>query len=128
MNVGGLVSDYKKKLFVIAIFITVIFGSIIIYLVFGVYVDTYGTSAEIISVSDKDMKISGGTASSGQAFAGYNYTIKDDNLYLKLRYCIVNPIHRYGDFNITIKGNMKNIKNVYLQGIKSEDKKVVYIP
>lgn len=97
-----------------------------VYLAFGSVADTYAVVIENLKVDNETLQICGTTASSAEAFDGYNYTINNDTLYLKLRYGIVNPIHHNGDFNIILHDDLKNIKCIYLQGSKTEDKKLVW--
>lgn len=121
-----MMSIHKKSLLSLIIFMVIVLISSITYLEFGLYVNTGVLHIKNIAVSNQNLQVLGTTTNSGEAFAGYNYTMENSNLYLKLRYSVVNPIHRSGDFNITIKENVKNIKNAYLQGSKPEDKKLIW--
>lgn len=117
--------NHKKNLLVI-LSIAIIIISIISYFAFGTVVNTGEIATKNISVNNGTIQIAGTTINSSKSFAGYNYMIKNDTLYLKLRYSIVNPIHQSGDFNISFNCNDINIKNMYLQGNRTEDIKLVW--
>ena len=117
---------HKKILLVIIIPITIIIISSIFYFAFGAVINTWEVATTNITVNDETIKISGTTLNSSKSFACYNYIIKNNTLYLKLRYSIINPIHHSGDFNITLNYNSENIKDIYFQGNKTEDKKLVW--
>lgn len=116
----------KRFLLVAFIIIAVILVSSITYMNIGIQANLKTILIRNIAVSNKTIQILGTTASSGEAYAGYSYIIRNNNLYLELRYCIVNPIHHTGDFNILIEDNAIKIKNIYLQGGKTGDKKLVW--
>jgi hypothetical protein len=70
------------------------------------------------SLNNEVFQVTGDTESSDMAYAGYSYNINGDSLFIKLRYVLVNLIHKYGAFNISIKEIPKDIKKVYIQGKK----------
>jgi hypothetical protein len=119
-------SKPKKLLVIFASITTILISCNIAYFAIGLVVSTRSVCTKDIIAGHKTIKISGTTSNSGEAFAGYNDTIKKDTLYLKLRYSIVNPIHHSGDFNIILDNNIGNVKYIYLQGNKIDDKKLVW--
>ncbi|HEY5561451.1 MAG TPA: hypothetical protein VIK72_06780 [Clostridiaceae bacterium] len=119
-------SKHKIFLLVIIIPLTIILISIITYFAVGVADSTVAQYVKSVMVSNETIKISGTTVNSGEAFTGYSYTINKDTIYLKLRYSIVNPIHKSGDFNILINNNFGNIKYIYMQGKKTGDRKLIW--
>lgn len=121
-----MMKKYKKILIGSISIILFILAASVTYMSIGHSVNTNALIINNISLNNETLQITGTTSSSGEAFAGYGYSIKDDNLYLKIRYSIANPIHRIGDFNITIKGEADKVKKVYLQGNKSEDIKLIW--
>lgn len=116
----------KKILCVVIIIIGILLIGSIRYLMVGNEVNTNSLFVKNIDVNNDKLYIAGLTINSGEAFAGYDYTIENENLYLKLRYTIVNQFHGNGDFSITINDNLMNIKKIYLQGKESEDLKLVW--
>lgn len=117
----------KKNLLILIIVITIIIAGGTVYLTIGKVIDTNLVHIENLKVDNEKLQVCGATSSSAEAFNGYNYTINDNILYLKLRYSIVSPIHHNGDFNIIIlNNNFKNIKYIYIQGNKIEDKKLIW--
>ena len=117
---------HKNILIVIGGLISIILISIFVYLTVGLSLNTDAVMTKNITLNNETLKISGTTSNSGQAFTGYKYIIKNDSLYLELRYSFVNPIYNNGDFNVSIDKNFTNIKYIYLQGNKAEDKKLVW--
>lgn len=116
----------KKILCVVIIIIGILLIGSIKYLMVGNGVNTNSLFVKNIDVNNDKLYIAGLTINSGEAFAGYDYTIENENLYLKLRYTIVNQFHGNGDFSITINDNLMNIEKIYLQGKESEDLKLVW--
>lgn len=116
-----------KKIFLTGITaIAIILIITIAYLSVGSGVNTGIIIIENVVVSNEKIEIQGTTVSSAKAFTGYDYIIKDDALYLKLRYSIVNPMKRSGSFDIKLKDEFKDIKFIYLQDNDTEDKKLVW--
>jgi hypothetical protein len=120
------VSKCKKNFLLLVIVIIIIAAGSILYLAVGKVIDTNSVHIENLKVDNDKLQVRGTTFSSAEAFDGYNYTINDNSLYLKLRYSIVNPIHHDGDFNIILHDNLKNIKYIYIQGKRAEDKKLIW--
>lgn len=116
----------KRNVYSLIIILLMIIFFTVTYLKDGTVVDTgslFVTRTEIIG--DK-LFIYGSTANSGQAFAAYSYITKDNNIYVKLKYSIVNPFNKYGDFIIVINEHLTSINNVYLQGNRADDLKLVW--
>ena len=121
-----MMKKYKKILIGSISIIVLILAVGITYMSIGLRANTNSLIINNISLNNKTLQITGTTTGSGEAFAGYGYSIKDDNLYLKIRYSIVNPMHRIGDFNISIKGEAYKVKKIYLLGNKAEDIKLIW--
>lgn len=116
----------KKFLLMTVVIVAIILSGIMIYMCRGIRVSSGTLIIKNVSVNNETLQISGTTNSSGEAFAGYDYTIRNNNLYLIIRYSLVNPIHHTGDFNILIKYKSDKIKNIYLEGKKTSDEKLVW--
>lgn len=73
-----------------------------------------------IELSKDNIKITGTTTDSAKCYKDFTYTIKDNNLYLNIRYVLPSSKYKSGDFTIVIPENHESIKNIYLK----EDKKI----
>lgn len=118
----------KRKKVILVIFIPVLITTITIitYLSVGIEINTGSIFVQNASLNNESIQVTGDTASSGLAYAGYSYNTNGDSLFIKLRYVLANPIHKYGAFNISIKEIPKNIKKVYIQGKETSDIKLVW--
>lgn len=130
MNVfNGIRSRQKRRIALVSI-ITVI----IILLLFGYKAFIHGWYAptEVIwttevKVEENKMIIKGNTNESATGFSGYKYKIENENLYIQVRYSIVSKINSSGHFDIEIiDDELKDVENIYLQGGKSKDTKLVW--
>lgn len=104
-------------LLVFVYFITFIYGSYII-------VENY--SVREIIVQDNSLHFKGTTISSAQAFSGYKYKFKNGDVYIKIRYSLASRFNKSGDCEINIVENFANINNVYLQGMKKDDIRLIW--
>lgn len=68
-----------------------------------------------IAVTNGMIQIDGGTICSGEAYRNYKYSIKGEDLYIRINYVIVSKAYQSGSFSINIKDNQK-IKRIYLDG------------
>lgn len=119
-------SRVKKTFLIIIIFIVIILISITIYLSIGTVVGTQSVFIDKITKDNKTLQINGMTSNSALAFSGYSCKVKGNILYLKVRHSIGSFIHNTGEFNITLNNDLKNVNYIYLQGNKTEDKKLVW--
>lgn len=76
-----------------------------------------------IEYNEGIVKLTGNTSSSGDYFAGYTYEIKDDNLYIGLKYNLKIFSNKDGDFDVEFDINEKNINKIYIKG-KNETKEI----
>ena len=125
-GIGNKVINKKMVLFSVIILILILLVNGLAYSMIGSQVDTTTLQIRDIAVTSEKLNIAGTTSSSAQAFTRYSYTIVNDSLYLTLRYVLVNPFHRNGDFDITIDDNLIGINKVYLQGKDDEDLRLVW--
>ncbi len=102
----------------------VIFGYF--YFVEGMYVDTATIGIKNIKVSEENISIEGFTTSSATGFSKYTYYIQNDNLYLKLKYSLVNKVNSEGDFNLTIHEPSAQIRKIFIQGRDQLDQRLVW--
>lgn len=118
----------KTKLFIMGISICIIIASIFAYinLVRGTPADTKSIIINQIELKDAEMFVEGMTTYSAVGFSGYKYTIKDENLYLQLRYTLVNKINPHGDFSFRIEDDFKDINKIFLQGSEPNDTKLIW--
>lgn len=79
-----------------------------------------------IEVNDSNITIDGGTGSSGIAYVSYNYSVTDNNVYIRIKYALVTERNRIGKFEITLLDDFHNINNVYIQGKNKDDLKLIW--
>lgn len=126
----------QKKLNSIAGMTAFIIGMVFVFIFGNMYL-TYGKieSTEpiriaeqgiIVKADNSGVEIKGTTVSSAKAFVKHKYKIKDDVLYLKLRYALATKKNRSGDFNITITDDLSNVNKIYLQGKSKDDLKLLW--
>lgn len=74
------------------------------------------------SVRNDSVQVSGTfVLESSKAYKDYSYRIDGNNLYIKIYGVLVSPFHRYGSFNINIKGDFSIIKHIYLENDKEQN-------
>lgn len=112
--------------FIIAIVIIVGIIGWWVYFEHGTYSDTTSITIQHIKLEVDKMRIKGVTVDSATGFGGFKYEIKDNSLYLKMRYTLVTKKHPYGDFDIAITEDFKEINRVYLQENKVNDTKLIW--
>lgn len=95
--------------------------------IYGSYTSTSGIGITKIEVNNNNLEIIGSTFDGGSgAFAGYDYTIKGDRMYVKLRCCLGTGIHPLGEFSIRINDEkIWQVKSIYLQGVR-HDKRLIW--
>lgn len=94
--------------------------------VYGSYIHVANYPVREITVEANQLNFRGTTASSAQAFSGYRYQIKGNEVYIKIRYSIAGRFNRYGDSQISIEDNFENVQRVYLQGRKKGDIRLIW--
>jgi hypothetical protein len=94
--------------------------------VYGRAADPEGIVVQEVKEEDNYLLLKGTTVNSGLGFSGYKYKIENDSLYLELHYSLVSKVNPTGDFEVEIKENLQNIKNVYLQGKQVSDAILIF--
>jgi hypothetical protein len=74
-----------------------------------------------VKVNDDVLKIKGTTFYSGDHYIGYISEIKDDTLYLGIRYQLFTVFHKGGSFNIEFPLQDVDLKEVYIKGRNSKE-------
>lgn len=74
-----------------------------------------------VKLNEDVLRIKGTTIYSGDHYIGYISEIKDDTLYLGIRYQLFTVFHSGGDFNIEIPLKNLNLKKVYIRGRDSKE-------
>ncbi|WP_096154161.1 hypothetical protein [Bacillus sp. FJAT-45066] len=97
-----------------------------LFFVEGQYVSTNTIGVQEIEVSEEEIFIKGISSDSGNGFSKHTYFLEDENLYIKLKYSIVSIFNPAGDFNIIITQPTNEIKKIYIQGNKKDDKRLVW--
>ncbi|MCD8501388.1 MAG: hypothetical protein LRY71_06460 [Bacillaceae bacterium] len=119
----------KKSKIMIAMVIAILLLLSTFYFVgfvYGSYIGVENYSVREITVQDNILHLTGTTNSSGQAYSGYSYKVKDENVYIKIRYSLVSTFNQSGEANIVIEDNFKDVENVYLQGSKRDDNRLIW--
>lgn len=116
----------KTMLFTVLGLILILFILGIAYSTIGNKVNTASIHIKDIAVANNKLQIIGTTTNSGLAFTSNDYKIVNDSIFLVLRYAIVNPLHRSGDFNIMIEDNLAGVSKVYLKGSDEQDLQLVW--
>jgi len=96
------------------------------FFIYGSCTDTQSIIVQQVNVDDYFISIKGRTTNSAEGFSGYNYSIKNKNLYIKLRYSPISSINPTGDFKIEQGGEFEGIQKVYLQGDEKENIKLLW--
>ncbi len=94
--------------------------------VYGAYIHVENYPVREITVEDNQLRFRGTTGSSAQAFSGYRYQIKGEEVYIKIRYSIAGRFNKDGDSEISIEDNFENIQRIYLQGQKKDDIRLIW--
>jgi flagellar basal body-associated protein FliL len=125
---GKFINQKPQSIIAFLIVILVItIGLIYSYLfIYGSYTDTQSIIIQEVKIDDYFISIKGTTTNSAEGFSGYNYSIKNKNLYIKLRYSLVNKLNPVGDFNIRQGGEFEGILKVYLRGDQKENLKLLW--
>ncbi|KAB3530909.1 hypothetical protein F8154_13390 [Alkaliphilus pronyensis] len=119
----------KRKMIFLAVIlsIVVLLGmAYFITFVYGAYINVENYGVREVLVDESSLNFKGYTISSAQAFSGYQYKIKGEDVYIKIRYSMVSRFNRSGNADINIEGNFENVKNVYLQGRKKDDVRLIW--
>lgn len=118
----------KWKIITTFVIISAILLSALYFLgfVYGSYIEVENYSVREITVQDNILHLTGTTNSSGQAYSGYSYEMKDGNVYIKIRYSLVSRFNQSGEANIVIEDDFENVENVYLQGSKKDDTRLIW--
>ncbi|HKL41247.1 MAG TPA: hypothetical protein VJ962_01505 [Clostridia bacterium] len=74
-----------------------------------------------VKVNDDVLKIKGTTFYSGDHYIGYMREVKDETLYLGIRYQLFTVFHKGGNFNIEIPLKDVDLKEVYIKGRDSRE-------
>ena len=96
------------------------------FFIYGSYTDTQSIIVQDVNVDDYLISIRGTTTNSATGFSGYNYSIENKNLYIKLRYSMVSKTNPTGDFKIEQGGASEGIQKVYLRGNQEENIKLLW--
>ena len=76
---------------------------------------------DTVEVSDNRLHVKGTFGIvSAEAYRGYKYKIDGENAYITIKSVLVSDLYRYADFDITIKDDFSEIKNVYVVGAGDE--------
>ncbi|RSK27616.1 hypothetical protein EJF36_12425 [Bacillus sp. HMF5848] len=97
-----------------------------LFFVEGNYVPTNTIGVQEIEVSEDQIFMKGYTSGSGNGFSKHTHFFEDGNLYIKLKYSIVSKFNPVGDFNIIITEPTNEVKNIYIQGNKKDDNRLVW--
>jgi hypothetical protein len=81
---------------------------------------------ESIKVADNKIQLTGTTSSSAALYEKYTYKLENEKLYIKLYYSTFSFKSKTGNFNITLNGDYKTLKAVYLQGSSKDDVKCIW--
>jgi len=123
-------SGVKIKNKIISVVAWSIFGLLgltyFVVFVYGSYIHVKNYPVREITVEDNQLNFRGTTGSSAQAFSGYRYQIKGEEVYIKIRYSIAGIFNRDGDSEISIEDNFVNVQRVYLQGRKKDDIRLIW--
>jgi len=75
-----------------------------------------------VDVSSDSVRLKGGTTSSATAFVGYVYKIKDNTLYIGMKYnLLLGFTDRIGDFDIQIPIGSDSFEKIVIKGGSSEE-------
>jgi hypothetical protein len=77
-----------------------------------------------VAVTKDLIQLDGGTASSGEAYKNYEYTIKGEDLYITINYVLVSKAYQSGNFSIKIEDDLNQVKRIYLDA--GENKKLIW--
>lgn len=113
----------KIKLLIIAILgvIILIFMSFYISIFFIGNAVSEGLHFEEVSVSDDTVSLIGETGGSADSYKGFEYEIKDDCLYVKIKYVMVSEFSKNGmNFSVMIHDDFRNIRKLYLLNDENE--------
>ncbi|MGE7771495.1 hypothetical protein ACQKMK_13245 [Viridibacillus arvi] len=111
-------------------------ASVLVFVIFsfGIYTliakitDTSAIQIDEVEVIDgQTLHIKGDFTNSNKKYAGYTFDIIEDKFYLKMK--TVQLGGKSSDFDFEIKdSNLANVKAVYLQGAKREDRVLLWKP
>lgn len=137
INKYDQVKSSQKKLngiagtsaFIIIMFLVFVIGKL--YFTLGRTVDTetivIPEQGITVNADNSGFSLMGTTESSSMAFVKHKYKIKDDSLYLWLRYALTTKRSKSGDFEIAITDNdFSAVNKIYLQGKSRDDLKLLW--
>ena len=114
-----------KRTVILGIFILLGLAYFIIF-IYGSYIHVESYGVKEINVQNDNLHFKGYTMSSALTFSGYKYKIKNENVYIRLRYSLPSIFNRDGMSDISIKNNFEGVKNVYLQGREKNDIRLIW--
>ena len=117
-------SGFKYSICIITVVIILLVT--FLYFYFGLSVNTKTIAVENVILEDNSFYMKGTSVDSSKAFVGYTYETKNNNLYLTLKYTIVNNFRDTGDFEIKIINKFNNVSKVILKGKDVDDLKVIW--
>ncbi|QOV12710.1 hypothetical protein [Viridibacillus arvi] len=120
-----------KKSTVFGLVTSVLFLAIFsfaIYTLIAKITDTSAIQIDEVEVYDgQTLHIKGDFTNSNKKYAGYTFDIIEDKFYLRMKTVLLGG--KSGGFDFEIKdSNLANVKAVYLQGAKKEDRVLLWEP
>lgn len=120
-----------KKSTVFGLVTSVLFLAIFsfaIYTLIAKITDTSAIQIDEVEVYDgQTLHIKGDFTNSNKKYAGYTFDIIEDKFYLRMKTVLLGG--KSGGFDFEIKdSNLANVKEVYLQGAKKEDRVLLWEP
>ncbi|MFF3101803.1 hypothetical protein [Viridibacillus arvi] len=120
-----------KKSTVFGLVTSVLFLAIFsfaIYTLIAKITDTSAIQIDEVKVYDgQTLHIKGDLTNSNKKYAGYTFDIIEDEFYLRMKTVLLGG--KSGGFDFEIKdSNLANVKAVYLQGAKKEDRVLLWEP
>lgn len=111
----------KRKKVIIAILLIFLLLLTLLWYFFdyGSYIDVRNVYVEKVIFEGNTIRIKGDTVASALAFSGHDYKFNGTELNIKLRYVLVNQLHKYGDFNIIIDKGNRIVEKVNIKGSNS---------